>query len=229
VPVTTNATTTIAANRTPIAISTVPRPIGDCAAAGAVAGATVCTTAADEVASDVSALLDAVDDGEVEVVLSAGWLPAVAGLDVVDVGSETVVDDPMDDDTADEPAVDPDALCELDAVDPVTVAAEPDCSGAASAERADGPVASAVESTNRITAVAARTVSIASAAATTAPGRAVRRTLATAIEASEQCRRAQFAIGRSGISIRLAVPPSRSDPDHPASRSATEIGRQPAR
>src|SRR6476659_10196819 len=65
VALTTSATTAIAINRTASAISTVPRPIGDCAAAGGVAGATVCTIGAEDVASELSvALLDTVDDGD---------------------------------------------------------------------------------------------------------------------------------------------------------------------
>jgi hypothetical protein len=214
VALTTSATTAIAINRTASAISTVPRPIGDCAAAGGVAGATVCTIGAEDVASELSvALLDTVDDGDDVAALSVVWLTAVAVPDVVDELADDAVDGSDDDDPADDPGAEADELGELVAVSGVAVAPEEDCSGAASPAWTEVPVASAVAFKTGTMAVAARTVRIANTAAATARVRASGRARPTAITASEHCRpHTRFVGGRSG-SVSDPPPVARHRPN----------------
>jgi hypothetical protein len=214
VALTTSATTAIAINRTASAISTVPRPIGDCAAAGGVAGATVCTIGAEDVASELSvALLDTVDDGDDVAALSVVWLTAVAVPDVVDELADDAVDGSDDDDPADDPGAEADELGELVAVSGVAVAPEEDCSGAASPAWTEVPVASAVAFKTGTMAVAARTVRIANTAAATARVRASGRARPTAITASEHCRPHTRFVGRRSGSVSDPPPVARHRPN----------------
>ena len=78
---TTSSTTTSAISSTARAMSTVPRPIPDCAAAGGVAGTTVCTVEAGTVSTEFTvvvstALLEVADEAVAEVAVWLVWLVA---------------------------------------------------------------------------------------------------------------------------------------------------------
>ena len=130
-------------------------------------------------------LIDVLVDDDVGSVLSADELTWV-DADVEDPAEETA-DDP-DDRSACDCVVVPETACELLAVTAVpavpvaSVASEPDCSGAASAERVEGAIASALAPSPKMMAPAAPTVTTARAAAPSGPGNGMRRARPTAIK-----------------------------------------------
>jgi hypothetical protein len=168
--------------------------MADCAAAGGVAGATVCTTGARVGVCEFSVVLSvllvgAFEDSAVEAVLAELALfevddggavdePAAEPAELAVPAVPAVPADGPDDRPADELGVEPDGPCELVTVVVVSTA---DCSGAASGERVDGAVASAlVPSPTAMTAAAMA----ATAARVAAPSGPMRRARSTAINAS---------------------------------------------
>lgn len=183
----TSASTAIAISRTATAISTVPRPMEDWAAAGGVAGATVWTTGAG-VGAFVSSvalsalLLGAPEDNDVAALLSE---VALVEVSLVEVAADDVADEPVTEPAAgpdDRPAelgVAPDGLCELSTV---VVVSSADCSGAASGGRDDHPVARALVPSPVTMTAAPMTVSTARIAARVGPAGQMRRAGSTAIK-----------------------------------------------
>ena len=140
-------------------------------------------------------LIGVLEDEEVGAVLAADELTSVDPG--VDEPAAELVDDPDDDRSVVELAVEPVGLCELVAVKPVAVASEPD-SGAASGARVSGAVASAVASRPITMAMAAITVTTTRAAARSGPDRAMR-ARPTAIKPSTMPPAGPRSVSGSGI------------------------------